>query len=392
MKLSSTVRAKCIKRERMARQLPVLDGGLGENPSPIPPSIRTALQTHADKKHYASVEGVPELRACFRHKILVGNGLKPLLMIIQLAFHKLHPDGVVVHVLPSWVSYKEQTELLNIPTVDILVDETTQWRLTPTVLEKALKPLKNTPHLILLNSPNNPTGYVFTKNEMEAFGAIFEACGTTVLYDNIYEHMVFPSRMADAGNICNYCTRTITASSLSKNFAAGGYRLGWLEFVPELDPLFDICRCISSYMYTCPTTPVQYAAATALQQGNEIPMYLKFQRTMFENVSKVVLHKLEAMNVGCTKSEGAYYTLMDFEHYASKFKQHNIQTSDDLCVELAKKQGLITVSGTAFGISKPYMLRYSYVDISDIDVEGGSFNFFKIGKFLFTLREWLNKL
>ena len=225
---------------------------------------------------------------------------------------------------------------------------------------------------------------------MRAFAEIFDDFGTIVLFDNIYGHMVFPSFEADAGDIRDVYSKTITGFSLSKNFAAGGYRLGWLDFAPGMDDLFTTCLCISSYMYTCPTTPVQYAGAHALSLSEDIPQHLLFQRTMFENISKVVVHKLQAMHVTCTVPQGAYYTLMDFDFYHDKFKdKYNLHTSDDLCFYLAEHYGLITVSGSAFGIKKPYVLRYSFIDVRDIDVAGESFNFFPIGKFLHTLKEWL---
>ena len=113
---------------------------------------------------------------------------------------------------------------------------------------------------------------------------------------------------------------------------------------------------------------------------------------MFANVSKVALFKLKACNIKCTETQGAYYTLLDFEHYHKKFVDLKLQNSDDLCFYLAEKLGLITVSGLAFGIQKPFVLRYSLIDIKDIDVEKKSFNFLSIGNFMHVLKTWLDSL
>jgi len=290
----------------------------------------------------------------------------------------------------------EQTSLLQLNTVQVETKASKLWRLEPNNLRETFEKnnLKTKPHMILLNSPNNPTGHVYTDMEMRAFGEVFNEYGTIVLYDNIYEHLVFPS-FKNAGDIRDYVSNVITASSLSKNFAAGGFRLGWLAFpkaIHAMRNLWNVCLCLSSYIYTCPTTPIQYAGAHALSLSGDIPAYLTFQKNMFDGISKIVVHKLRAMGLRCTTTEGAYYTLVDFEKYTEKFQEHQIFTSDDLCFHLAETMGLITVSGDAFGIKNPYVLRYSIVDIKNIDVQQNSYNFLAIGNFMHKLETWLQQL
>ncbi len=394
MEVSRTIKAKKIKADRIRKKLPVYNGGCGENPCPTPPSIIEALCAYANEKQYSSASGIPEMQQHFKgQQIVVGNGLKPLLMIVQLAFNRMHTDGVIVHITPSWLSYTEQTRLLRLKSISIVTESSNMWRLTHENLRDSFEKnnLKSKPHLIILNNPNNPTGYVYNKEEMKAFGRIFDEYGTVVVYDNIYEHMVFPS-CKNAGDIRDYCSNVITGSSLSKNFAAGGYRLGWLAFPKELRSLWETCFCISSFMYTCPTTPVQYAGAHALSLSNDIPPHLVFQKTMFENISKVVVHKLKSMKLKCSEPEGAYYTLVDFEHYAGDIKKQDLLTSDELCFYLAEHLGLITIAGSAFGIQKPYVLRYSMIDIKQINVQKKSFNFFAIEQFMHVLEKWLKEI
>ena len=266
------------------------------------------------------------------------------------------------------------------------------WRLNANDLRVSFEThnLKNVPHLIILNSPNNPTGYVYSTKEMQEFGHVFNEFHTFVVYDHIYDSIVYNKE--DYGDIRDWCTNVISASSLSKNFAAGGYRLGWLAFPPHLNNLWNIAFSLSSYFYTCPSTPLQYVATHALSLNDDIKKYLEFQILMFSNVSKFALQKLKSCNIKCTETQGAYYTLLDFEHYRNKLVALKIHNSDDLCFYLAEKLGLITVSGLAFGICKPFVLRYSIIDIKDIDVAKKSFNFQPVENFLKVLKTWLDSL
>ncbi len=395
MKPSQTLQAKKIKLDRERKNLKVFDGGLGENPFPTPTPIVNALIDHAKESGYHPADGILELQHHFpNQRLVVGNGLKPLLMVVQLAFSRMHPNAVIVHIIPAWVSYMEQTELLNLRTVQVKTKPSAMWRLTPDDLRETFDKyqLKSTPHMIILNNPNNPTGHVYNVSEMEKFGEVFNEYGTTVIYDVIYEHIVFPS-VQRPGDIRISCKKVVSASSLSKNYAAGGYRLGWLAFPEILMPLWGACFSVSTYMYTCPTTPVQYAAAKALDSNDKLIQHsLKFQSRTFYHISKVVLHKLRAMKLKCTQTEGAYYTLVDFEYYIDALKKYGITTSDQLCIYMAEHLGLITVSGSAFGIDKPCVVRYSMVDIIDIDPQRESFDFLPIGQFLQVLGGWLKQL
>lgn len=393
MRSSQTLGAKQIKLRRMEKGLNVYDGGLGENPFPTPAPIVQALVDHASETSYLTAEGIPELRRRFpSHRLVLGNGLKPLLATIQLAFMRLHPSGAIVHISPAWVSYKEQTDILQLSTVVVQTKATNMWRLTAEDLEETFQShgLKDRPHLVIYNSPQNPTGYVYNATETAAFANVFNRYQSTVLYDNIYEHIAF----SPSGDIRDHCERVVWASSLSKNYAAGGYRLGWLAF-PDgfLEALRDACLALSTYLYTCPTTPVQYAAAKALDLTDPvIARHLRFQRSTYNHISTIILSAFRVMRLTCTQTQGAYYTLVNFEHYADALQNIGIRTSDELCCALAEQEGLITVSASAFGVDTPYVLRYSMVDLVDIDAESESFNFTPVREFLRVLKEWLNRI
>ena len=91
--------------------LKIFDAGLGENPMPPPKCMVEAVKKYAHLKHYTDTDGIPELQNILGPNLVIGNGLKPLLFLVQLAFSKLYPDNTIIHLKPHWVSYKEQTQI-----------------------------------------------------------------------------------------------------------------------------------------------------------------------------------------------------------------------------------------------------------------------------------------
>lgn len=386
MKLSSTVLAKKIKLERESLKLPIFNGGLGENPLPIPISIENALKNHAKCKYYTDASGIPELQKVLNSQhLLIGNGLKPLLMVLQLAFLQKHPTGKVVHISPYWVSYKEQTEILNIPTITLQTTSTNNWRLTKEDIIRCFDEnnLKGTPHLILFNSPNNPTGYAYSEDEIKSFETIFKTYGTTVLHDHIYEHINWTHKPTTIEG-------AIVGSSMSKNFACGGYRFGWMIFPKELESLRQYCLCIASYMYTCPSTPIQFSAVKALEMPHDVQELIEFQNKMWQDISEEIIPLFEQHHIKCTKTEGAYYTMLDFKYYKQHLKNLNIETSEQLNKYLIESIGFVTVPAEAFGIYNEMILRYSMVDICDF--ADGKYNFEAIKKGIHVLGLHLKKV
>ena len=387
MQLSKTVRAKQIKRERESQGLPVFDGGLGENPSPPPKQIIDSFARHANKNSYENAMGIEELKNILGSRIVLGNGLKPLLATVQLAFMKSNPHGIIVHIVPMWLSYREQTKLLQLPVANI-IPKSRDYRVTAEDIRETLKSLSGRPHLILFNSPNNPTGYVYSLSEVREFASVFREYDSTVLFDSIYEHIIHPYEIFC--DLALHYPKTITGSSLSKNISCGGYRLGWLKFPRELVDLWGKCLEIASMSYTCPTTALQYVAVDYLK--GDFETYYTNQSKMFGEVTEKCAVELQRMGLWTSKPQGAYYLLVDFAAYAIELISKKILTSDDLSDYLCEELGFITIPGSVFGINEPYIVRYSVVDIKDIDHEIGIFNDEKIDDLIDTLLAWILKI
>ena len=386
MEISKTLLAKQIKLDRLSKNLPVYDGGLGENPVPQPKCMIDTLKKYSHLKQYTSSTGIKELQDNLGKNLIVGNGLKPLLFLIQLAFSKLYSNGVILYFTPYWLSYKEQTKILNIKTIEI---PHKNYKVTPALLENTLKYI-NVPHMILFNNPNNPSGLIYKNEEVEKLCEVFKKYNSIVLSDEIYNYLGHDWTKIHSPYV--YYDNVIVGNSLSKNFASGGYRLGWLKFPEELKSLkniYEMCKILASSIYSCPSVVFQHVAVKALSIPQDVVKSIKFQKMMYSSVADYCKGKFKIMNLNYTDSSAAWYFLLDFSYYKSKLANIGIYTSDQLNKYLAESLGFITVTGSVFGVKKELVLRYSYVDIKDINVETDNCDYSNIVKGLEVLHDWL---
>ena len=306
-----------------------------------------------------------------------------------MAFNRLYPDGIIYHIVPFWVSYEEQTKILNIKSDRIIPENKKTWKITPEDLRKKLK--KDKPHMIIFNNPNNPSGCVYNKQEIMDLCEVFEEYGSIVLADDIYENIVHQD--VELGQVKDYYSKTISGSSLSKMVSCGGYRLGWLKFYSnELDDLYKIVNIMASSIYSCPSLMFQHVAVKTLSYPSEIVKYFVFQRKVFTEVKKIITSCLKGTKLELTESNGAWYVLINFNNYKDKFKNLGIKNSNQLSKYLIKNLKIIMVAGENFGIEEHLILRYSYIDLKDIDIEEMTYNIDNIGMLLMVLKGWLKEI
>lgn len=416
-KVSSTLFAKQIRNQRVQMLLPVFDGGLGESPLAAPRSMVENLKKFAHLKEYTDVRGIPRLQAALNSdNLLVGNGLKPLLYLMQLSFVKLYKeDARIFHMLPAWTSYMEQTNIIGCQhqTVGVNPDwsstDPENWcKVTPEQMDRALSEHRASAgvnnNLVLFNNPNNPSGIIYTKQEIQDFAMVFKQHKTIVLADDIYADLVHAEYQDQFGMLANYYPEgTITGSSLSKQFGCGGYRLGWLNFPnkgapqdPRLQDIYDICTAFASSLYSCPSPMLQHVASEALDaQDADIPLQLQFQSNMFQHIGEYCMGRFRRMGLRTSVARGAWYMLLDFSPYAQQLIASGIRTSEELGNHLASTLGLITVSCDNFGVAaeqQNFLLRYSYIDIQDIDIHSGQYCFDNMKVGINVLERWLQEL
>ena len=158
-------------------------------------------------------------------------------------------NGKIFHVTPSWLSYKEQINILN-KQKDLVEVKTTfenNYKIDSNILEKLMSEHKDQNKLIIFNNPNNPTGILYTPDEVKEIAKVLKKFNCIVFSDEIYSNL---THFNEIESISTFIPElTIRGSSVSKDLACGGYRLGWITFPKQLENLFLKCRSAASYLF-----------------------------------------------------------------------------------------------------------------------------------------------
>lgn len=398
--MSATLKSQEIVKQRKKDGLPVYNFGLGANPIHISTIFSKEIKKHLDKKNYVSACGVDEFQTAIKntysnenYKVahtLTSNGLKEMLYLVQMAF-----DGVIIHITPSWISYKEQIRILK-KTTNLIELETKledNYKIDLAELETILNTIpKTTKKLMIFNNPNNPTGVVHTQEEVEKLASVLGTHNVIVFSDEIYANLSYIPTVSISKYIPHL---TIRGSSVSKDLGCGGYRLGWATFPEELGWFFDKCHRLSSSIYSCTTVPIQYAVASLLDEvtsfktifpinyavvsllngGTAFETICNETRTPFKKLTEDV-HKYISEWSSCkdmiryVPTQSAWYLFLNFDKYTDKLKEIGINTSCELQEFLLKNYGIVTVAGTHFNV-RGLNLRFSLVDLTITKTEDG---------------------
>jgi len=370
--ISPTLQSKLYLEELKKAGKHIYNFGLGENNVKQSSFYIEKIQEYAHKKEYGSSEGIPQLNQTIKNMynndktkygVLVGNGLKELLFIVQCAF-----IGKIIHVTPSWVSYKEHIDMLNRKDdlIEIRTDIKNNFRMDLVELETILNSIKDEPKMIILNNPNNPTGVCYNNDELESLGLLFKKYDCVVFSDDIYSNLSYRSNQK---SIYEFIPNlTIRGSSVSKDLACGGYRIGWCAFPESLNPFFTKCCVYGSRTYSNVSSPMQYATNALLENKELCKTYIENTKKLYNHVSKKVLDSLRGKRLLYVETEAAWYVFIDFSNYKEQLEKLNITTSIELSHYLMKNYQIITVAGEHFNHDS-LSLRFSFVDF-EFDFEG----------------------
>lgn len=365
--ISGTLRAKERADACRFRGEKVLDGGLGESPVGPPQCVRdmAALEMLLDTFKYTSCHGSPKLQTLMgTDRIITANALKELLAILQLSFLKLHPDGIVVFLVPHWPTYADQAKLFKIPTLSIEPLDVENYKMTPEALLRHQEDLAQIPHLVIFNNPCNPSGAVYSPQEVEKLAEAFTQLNSVVVADNIYAELAFEGPTT---SLSQYYTKTIDTTSLSKALGCGGWRYGWAKFPPELDELFRITKQYASTLFTCPSSNFQKIAETMVERTPELLQHWSNVRSGLETTFRqIIVPALASTKLKFSECRGGWYTLLDFSAYQDSLHAQNIKTSGQLVELLFQKHRVVMVEGSEFGFTPDHLIvRYSFVDFRD---------------------------
>lgn len=357
--LAITSQAKALKKSGVD----VLNFGAGEpdfnTPAPIVNAAIKALQENQTR--YTESAGLLELREALAAKFLVDNNLQydPGQIIVNCgAKHSCYNailatcnagDEVIIPA-PYWTSYPEMVKLAGAIPVIVETKAENGWKLTPAEFEEAMTPLTR---MIIINSPNNPTGAVYTKDELEKLGEIAIGEDIIILSDEIYEKLVYGDNkhVSIASLSQEIYDHTITVNGFSKAYAMTGWRLGYTAAPKEIAKAIDT---IQSHTTSNPTTFAQFGGIAAVQGDQQV---VSDMRDEFDVRRQYMLGRLQAIrNVRVVEPQGAFYFLVNIEPIGIK--------SVNFCEKLLSKQKVAAVPGIAFGAD--YTVRFSYATSLDI--------------------------
>jgi aspartate/methionine/tyrosine aminotransferase len=355
--------------------------GFGQSPFPIHESITKALSIHVNDNNYLPTNGLGLLRdeiSNFLNKhqgisfdkddIYIGPGSKELLYQTILIL-----EGVFLVPKGSWVSYLPQIKSKN-GNYEILETKlTNDFKLTAEILELYCKKSNQAQKILILNSPNNPTGAVYTDVELKSLAIICKKYNIIILSDEIYSQINFNDRFSPS--ISKYYPElTIVFGGLSKVFSAGGYRLGFMAVPKGLHQLKTIYTSLFSETFSAVASPIQYAAIIAYKYQTELQDYVKTCSNILKIISSYVYDKLKSVEINCTQPEGAFYMMIGFENYKDKLQAIGIKTSNQLANYLLDNYSVVLLPSTDFYFQKDELFfRLAFVDFNGEQV----FNAFK---------------
>jgi aspartate aminotransferase len=359
MTLAITSQAKALKKQGVD----VLSFGAGEPDFNTPEHITAAAieALNAGKTRYTESAGLIELREAIAAKFLADNGLQYDASQISVncgAKHScynaiaacVNPGDEVIIPAPYWTSYPEMVKLVGGIPVIVETKIENDWKITPEEFEDAMSPMTK---MIIINSPGNPTGSVYSAEELKALGEI--ACGEDILIlsDEIYEKLVYDGQkhVSIASISKDIFDHTITINGFSKAYAMTGWRLGYTAAPKKIADAIDT---IQSHTTSNPTTFAQYGAIAALQGDQQI---VSDMRDEFDVRRQYMLSRLQAIkNVKVIEPKGAFYFLVGIEPIGIK--------SINFCEKLLSKAKVAAVPGVAFG--SEFTVRFSYATGLDV--------------------------
>jgi aspartate aminotransferase len=352
--LAIDAKAKAMK----ASGIDICSFSAGEPDFDTPEHIKTAAKQALDagKTKYGPAAGEPGLRSAIAQKlktdnnldysaenVLVTNGGKHSLFNLMLAL--LDPGDEVIIPAPYWVSYPEMVKLAAGVPVIIDTDAKNNYKITPDQLRQACTPKTR---LFVLNSPSNPTGVVYTPEEIQALAEVVVEKDILVVSDEIYEKILYEdTKHVSIGAFGpEIFARTIISNGFAKAYSMTGWRVGYLAAPVEL---IKAATNIQGHSTSNVCTFAQYGAIAALQSSQDC---VKEMLWAFTQRRQVMLERLTAMpGLNCAKPDGAFYMFVDISKTGL--------TSLEFCDGLLESQQVAVIPGIAFGADDCIRLSYA---------------------------------
>ena len=376
---SATLQVAALCQQLRAEGIDVIGLSVGEPDFPAPAHVKQAAidAINNDISHYGPTPGFPALRQAIAdtinkdlkdysvkpynpNEIVVSVGAKQALCNAIEAL--IGPGDEVIMPTPCWVSYVEMVKIAQGKSVLIKTTMDNNFCLTPEQLEEAITP--NT-KLLMLCSPNNPTGSVYTLENLKALVEVLKKHPhVIVLADEIYQHILYTGKHETLAQFPELEDRLIIINGVSKAYAMTGYRIGWLA--SHSKELITAVKRLQGQTISCATTIAQKAAEAAYAGPQDC---VEEMRQAFERRRNLIVQLAKDIpGMKVLEPQGAFYLFPDVSDFFGK--QYNgqfINNADDLVTFLLQEAHVALVSGTAFG--EDNCIRFSYATSENLIIE-----------------------
>ena len=371
---SQTIAMAAKSRELRAQGIDIISLSLGEPDFDTPDFIKEAAidAIKNNYTHYPPVPGYPEVREAIAKKfkrdnnldygpenILISTGAKQSLMNVVLSL--VNPGEEILLPAPYWVSYQAMAEVAEAKAVIIPTTIDSDFKITPAQLEAHIN--ANT-RLMIFSSPCNPSGSVYTMEELEALAEVAaKKDDFYIISDEIYELINFSGNHASLGTIDKIKDRVITVNGVAKGFAMTGWRLGYIG-APEW--IVKAASKIQGQFTSGANTIAQMAAKAAVEAD---PSVTKDMLNTFLKRRDLILSELGKINgMKLNVPQGAFYVFPNISSFFGKSAgNYNINSASDVSMYLLDEAKVATVTGEAFG--NPNCIRLSYATSDEILIE-----------------------
>ena len=355
--------------ELKAQGVDIINMSVGEPDFNTPDSVKEAAKKAIDDNftHYPPVPGYPDLReaVCKKFKrdnnldfkpeqIVVSTGAKQ--SIYQLVQCLINPGDEVIIPTPFWVSYKEIVRVAEGKCVYVKTSIENDFKVTPAQLEAAITPRTK---LIMFSSPSNPTGMLYTKEELKGIAEVVAKHENLfVMADEIYEHINFVGKHESIAQFPEVKDRVITVNGVAKGFAMTGWRIGFIA-APTI--IAKACNKLQGQVTSATCSIAQKATVCAMLMDPATSTDIINMRNIFQQRRDMVYKLLcDIPGLKVRLPQGAFYFFPDVSSYYGKsFNGKKIENSTDMAFYLLNEANVATVMGSAFGDDACIRLSYA---------------------------------
>ena len=366
---SETLAMTAKARELKAQGKDVISLSIGEPDFNTPEIVKEAAKQAIDDNftHYPPVPGYPDLREAVCQKFKRDNNLdfKPEQIVVstgakqsiyQLVQCLVNPGDEVIIPTPFWVSYKEIVRVAEGKCVYVKTKIENDFKVTPEQLEAAITPKTK---LIMFSSPSNPTGMLYTKEELKGIAEVVARHENVfIMADEIYEHINFVGKHESIAQFPEVRDRVITINGVAKGFAMTGWRIGFIAAPLEIA---KACNKLQGQVTSATCSIAQKATVRAMQMDPNTSEDIINMRNIFRQRRDMVYKLLcDIPGLKVRLPQGAFYFFPDVSSYYGKsFNGNKIENSTDMAFYLLNEANVATVMGSAFGDDTCIRLSYA---------------------------------